>query len=225
MVILRELDNFIKQSLKTMAESVTSEPEDIPGLSSYLPDSDDRDYMPSNAGDAFEETGTSSDRESGREVGADKDSEDAGVEAVLRKSVVTNKQIGPVKPTPPQGPGKGPHGRATGPDDGNKQGARINTAAINFRSFVQSGKKGLEYHFAITAKEDCEGAIRIVAVGDDGSYPIDIGSVTDAKTGKSYETGDSLIKGLAIEDGKTIKLIVRLASERKYALGIETYEG
>lgn len=225
MVVLRELDNFIKQSLKTMAESTTSEPEDIPGLSSYLPDSDDRDYMPSNAGDALEETGTASAQESGREVGADKDSEDAGVETVLRKSIVTNKQPGPVKPTPPQGPGKGPRGRATGPDDGSKEGARINTAAISFRSFMQSGKKGIEYHFAITAKDDCEGAIRIVAVGDDGSYPVDLAAVTDAKTGKGYEVGDSMIKGLKIEDGKTVKLVVRLASDRKYALGIETYEG
>jgi hypothetical protein len=224
-VVLRELDGFIKQSLKTMAESVTSEPEDIPGLSNYLPDTDERDYVPSNSGDALEETGTSTDEESGREIGADRESEDAGVETILRKSIVTNKQAGPVRPTPPQGPGKGPQGRGTGPEGGNTEGVRIKTSSISFRSFVQNGKKGLEYHFAITGKEDCEGAIRIVAVGDDGSYPVELDSVTDPKSGKNYKIGDSLITGLKIQEGKTVKLAVQLASERKYALGIETYEG
>ncbi len=225
MVVLRELDSFIKKSLKTMAESVTSEPEDIPGLSSYLPDSDERDYMPSNSGDALEETGTASEQESGREIGAEKSSEADGVESVLRKSTVTNKQRGLVEPTPPQGPGKGPRGRSTGPDSGKKEGTRINTSAISFRSFVQNGKDGIEYHLAITAIQDCEGAIRLIAVGDDGNYPIDLISAREAKTGKNYETGDSMIKGLKIEDGATVKLAVRLASDRKYALGIEAYEG
>ncbi len=222
---LRELDDFIKQSLKTMAESSTSEPEDIPGLSSYLPDSDNRDYLPSSAGDVLEETGTSSNQESGREIGADKSSEGNGSDAVLRKGVVTNKQQGAVKATPPQGPGKGPRGRATGSEGGEQQGARINTSAIGFRSFIQRGKKGLEYHFAITAKEDCEGAIRIVAVGDDGSYPAELASAVDARSGESYEIGDSMIKGLKLKSGETIKLAVGLKSGRKYALGIETYEG
>lgn len=225
MVALRELDGFVKQSLKAMAESLTSEPEDIPGLSNYLPDNDDRDYLPSNSGDALEEAGLSTDQESGREIGADKNSEDVGVETVVRKSIVTNKQQAPVKPTRPQGPGKGPHGRPTGPEDGGKDGARIKTSSISFRSFVQNGKKGLEYQFAITAREDCEGGVRIVAIGDDGSYLADLESAADAKSGKRYEVGDSMIKGLKIKDGETARLAVRLSSDKKYALGIETYEG
>ncbi len=223
-IILREMDAFINQSLKTMAESVTTEPEDIPGLNSYLPDSDEHDYSAQNLGDLFEETGTSTDQESGREIGIDRSSEDAGVDIILRKSTVTNKQLGLVKPKDPDEGGKGTHGRPTGPDEGEEEGVRIKTSSINFRSFVQNKKDGIEYHFAITGKEDCEGAIRIVAVGDDGSYHIELGSVADLKSGKSYETGDSLIKGLKIENGKTVKLAVRLASNRKYALGIETYE-
>lgn len=222
---LRELDDFIKQSLRTMAESITSEPEDIPGLSNYLPDSDSRDYMPASSGDALEETGTSGSQESGREVGADKNSEGTDSESVIRKGIVTNKQQGPVKHTPPQGPGKGPHGRPTGTEGGDQIGVRINTSSISFRSFIQISKKGLEYHFAINAKEDCEGAIRIVAVGDDGNYPAEIVSASDAESGKNYETADSMIKGLKMKSGETLKLAVRLSSGKKYALGIETYEG
>ena len=34
-----------------------------------------------------------------------------------------------------------------------------------------------------------------------------------------------MIKGLAIENGKAVRLAVRLASSKKYTLGIESYEG
>lgn len=222
-VALRELDHFIKQSLKSMSESLNSEPQDIPGLDKYLPDSEDRDYLPSHEGEALEETGLSTDEESGREIGADREPAFADTDSIIRKSIVTNKQLGKVEPTHPTGPGKGPHGRVTGPD-GKKEGVRINTSAISFRSFVQSGKTGLEYHLAITGREDCEGAIRLIAMGDDGSYPVELESAIDTKTGKIYEIGESMIRGLVTESGKTIKLAVRLSSAKKYALGIENYE-
>jgi len=34
-----------------------------------------------------------------------------------------------------------------------------------------------------------------------------------------------MIKGLSIKNGQTIRLAVRLESRKKYALGIESYEG
>ncbi|MFA7302764.1 MAG: hypothetical protein WC030_03390 [Candidatus Paceibacterota bacterium] len=222
---LRELDIFMKKSLKSMGESLTSEPQDIPGLDRYLPDSEERDYLPSNVGEAMEETGHSTNEESGREVGAEREGLSGEIETVVRKSIVTNKQPGPVAPTPPAGPGKGPHGRPTGPGGEEKEGVRINTSSVSFRSFVQNGKDGLEYVLAITGREDCEGAIRLVAVGDDGSYPVELESAKDAKSGESYETGDSLIKGLKIGKGEPVKLAVRLSSSKKYTLGIENYEG
>lgn len=222
---LRELDAFVKQSLKTMAESLTSEPEDIPGLDRYLPDSEERDYMPSEAGEALEETGMSTGEESGREIGAERDADTADTGTVIRKSIVTNKQQDKIAHVPPEGPGNGTRGRATGPKDGTDDGVRIKTSSISFRSFVHDAKEGMEYRLAITGHEDCEGAIRIVAVGDDGSYPVDIVSAKDVKTGKAQETGDSLIKDLIIKAGETLKLAVKLPSANKYALGIETYEG
>jgi hypothetical protein len=225
MVVLRELDGFVKQSLKTMAESLTSEPEDIPGLNRYLPDSEERDYLPSEVGEAFEETGLSTEEESGREIGAEKESDSVVAGAVTRKGIVTNKQVGTVKSEPPEGPGHGERGRSTGPQEGKKEGVRIKTSSINFRSFVQNGKGRLEYHLALTGREDCEGGIRLVAVGDDGSYPVDIESATDLKSGKRYEIMNSLINGLAIKEGETVKVTVMLASDKKYALGVETYEG
>ncbi len=222
---LRELDLFIKQSLKTMAESLTSEPEDIPGLDRYLPDSEERDYMPSDGSEALEETGMSTGIESGREIGADRDADIADTSSVTRKSIVTNKQQDKVIHVPPEGPGSGTRSRETGAKSGTDDGMRIKTSSISFRSFVHDSKNGMEYRLAITGHEDCEGSIRIVAVGDDGSYPVDIVSAKDVKSGKVYEIGDSIIKGLIVKVGETLKLAVKLPSANKYALGIETYEG
>ena len=77
----------------------------------------------------------------------------------------------------------------------------------------------------VTGRDDCEGAIRLVAVGDDGNYPVDIESAVDIASGKNYKVGDSMIKDLSVKNGESLKLAVRLASKKKYALGIENYEG
>ncbi len=223
MVALRELDMFIKQSLKTMADSQTSEPEDIPGLDRYLPDNEERDYLPSENGEALEETGLSSGEESSREIGADKeDFAETGI--VARKGIVTSKHQDKIILTPPEG-GSGTVGRGAGFEKGEKEGMRIKTSLINFRSFVQNKKGIVEYHLAITGRENCEGAINLVAVGDDGIYAVSIESVSDLKSGKQVDFAQSLIKDLIIKTGETVKLAVRLSSDSKYALGIETYEG
>lgn len=221
--IMRELDTFVKLSLKSMAESITSEPQDIPGLSAYLPDSDERDYLPSAHGDDLEESGTSSDKESGREIGKES-SGSAPVEKVTRKGFVTNKQAGGVVVDHPTSGGSGTGRRSGGVNPGDVKGNRINTMLISFRSFVQRTEDGYEYHFAITGKENCSGSLRIVAVGDDGNYPVAIESVLNADTGQPCEVSDSSITGLDIQEGKTSRFIVRLSHGRKYALGIESYE-
>ena len=222
---LGELDAFIKESLRSMGEAITSEPQDIPGLDRYLPDNEERSYLPESGAEPVDQTELNAEEETGREIGAEKDFTSTDIETVIRKGIVTTKEKKLVEPTPPQGPGRGPHGRATGPEDGNKEGMRIKTSAISFRSFAQETEDGFEYHFAITGREDCEGAIKLVAIGDDGSYPTELKSAVDAKSGKIYEIGESMIKGLSVENGKTVKLIVRLVSPKKYALGIENYEG
>jgi len=222
---LRELDDFIKQSLKSMGEAITSEPQDIPGLDRYLPDSEDRDYIPQQGTGPIDPTEMFSQEETGREIGALKESSLAEIEKIIRKGIVTNKQTGKVKPMHPEGLGEGPHGRPTGLESGDKEGIRIKTSSISFRSFVQKANSSIEYHFIITGKEDCEGAIRLVAVGDDGNYPADLKSAVDTSSGKHYEIADSMIRGLSIKNGETTRIVVLLASKKKYALGIENYEG
>ncbi len=224
---LRELEDFVKQSLKSMGEAVTSEPQDIPGLDRYLPDSEDRDYTPQEGAAPLSPTEMFSEEETGREVGAAKELSPAEVESVLRRAVIVKS------PAAGQGSGRGgknesnsgdSQGSTGGQEEGEGEGERIRTADINFRSFVQNTKDGLEYRFIINGRENCQGAVRLVAVGDDGSYPVDVKSAVDLDSKNEYAVSGSMIKGLSVASGQTVRLAVKLQSKKKYALGIENYE-
>ncbi|MBI1953423.1 MAG: hypothetical protein HYS41_04790 [Candidatus Omnitrophica bacterium] len=220
---LRELDHFIRSSLKSMGEAVSGELQDIPGLDRYLPDSDDRDPAFPGGPDAFEPSELATSEETGREVGAAGEPAEGSVDGVPRRAVVVTSPAGGGRhrkgkkrlrpsPTPPPGEEKG-------------EGKRIRTSDIRFRSFVQRDGGGIEYRVLITGREPCEGDMHLVAVGDDGSYAADVESAVDADTRAPYPVSGPAIRGLAVGKGETIKLIVRLASNKKYALGIEAYEG
>ncbi len=223
---LQELEGFIKESLKGMNEAITSAPEDIPGLDRYLPESEERESLGKTDAlprDKTEKTGT---EESGREVGSVQEPAPVTIDTVVRKGVVTSRQMGSVKPGTSEGSGGSSRkGVPTGGAPGDKKGVRIKTSNISFRSFVQKEKTGFVYHFILTGRESCEGAIKIVAVGDDSNYTVQLHEATDAQTGKQYKIEESLITGLSIESGKSLRLAVTIPSKKKYALGIENYEG
>lgn len=227
---LKEIDEFIRESLRSMGEVLSSEPQDIPGLDRYLPDSEDRDYDAENDSTPMDPSESFGDQESGREVGAEREPKTEKAEPVARKA--------PIVKTPATGFGgsRGESNDGTGGDDagddgtsgedeGEGSGERIRTPDISFRSFVQKSKGALEYHFVITGRENCKGAIRVIAIGDDGSYPVDVQSATDSSSKKRFDINGSLIKGISVKSGRTVRLAVKLQSKQKYALGIENYEG
>lgn len=226
-----ELDSFIKDNLRGMGQILSSEPQDIPGLDRYLPDSEERDYlsesneMPTHPTDAID------DDESGREIGAIQEPSNQDVEKVIRKvsvkSAISGKGSDSGGRLEPIHDGLGEGGGIFGGGDGegNNQGKRIKTADVSFRSFAQKTKQGIEYHFVITGRENCDGMVRIVAVGDDGNYPVDLDNARDVDSKKELEISGSFIKGLSIKKGDTIRLSVTLKSKKKYALAIEKYEG
>lgn len=223
-----ELDAFIKENLRSMGQITTSEPQDIPGLDRYLPDSEERDYLSESGERPAHPTDSSENEESGREVGATKEPAEPEVESVLRKVSVKSPAIGsgsgPGGGNPNKTGGGSGEGSSGGDEEGDNQGKRIRTADVSFRSFAQKTKQGIEYHFIISGRENCDGSIRIVAVGDDGNYPIELASARDNDSKKELEISGSFIKGLAIGKGKTIRLAVTLKSKKKYALAIENYE-
>lgn len=224
-IALHELDSFIRDSLKSMGEAVTSEPQDIPGLDRYLPDSEDRDFISEPGVGVVDLTELSGQEESGREVGVAKESSEVAIEKIIRRGVVTNRQAGKIRPMLPDGRGKGSHGKPVGIEAGEKDGSRIKTSSIGFRSFAQKTKRGPEYHLMITGRANCEGAIKLMSVGDDGNYPVELDYAINIDSGKHYEIANSMIRGLAVKSGETVRIAVGISSKKKYALGIENYEG
>ena len=212
-----------------MGQISNSEPQDIPGLDRYLPDSDERDYLSDSKDMPTHPTDSSENEESSKEVGAIKEPTPAGVEGILRKVTVKSPAIGsgsiPGGGESNKTTGGNNEGSGGGEEEGDRQGKRIRTADVSFRSFVQKTKQGIEYHFVILGREDCDGSIRIVAVGDDGNYSADLANARDLDSKNELEISGAFIKGLSIGKGKIIRLAVSLKSRKKYALAIENYEG
>lgn len=226
---LRKMELFIKESLRSLNETTDTEPEEIPDLDRYLPDSDDKEDKVSDGGKAFEKTDKSDSEETAQEIGTSKESTELEIDSILKRSImVKSPSIDIGNGDLPGGRNKGrggePRGGIGGEDSGEREGERIRTSDIGFRSFVQKTKSGLEYRFIINALEDSKGAIKLVAVGDDGSYPVEIKNARDLDSNSAFEINGSIIKGLNIPKGHTIRLGVALVYEKKYAIGIERYE-
>ncbi|MBI4427241.1 MAG: hypothetical protein HY569_02050 [Candidatus Magasanikbacteria bacterium] len=225
--VIRELEGFIRQSLKSMSAMFSIPPQDIPGLDRYLPDSDEKDSVDRQETESVEETDLSGEQETWRQIGATKEPEALETEKVVRKGIVTNKQSAKIiAGTTPGGFGNGGgmNSKPIGTEEGETAGSRIKTSNINFRSFVQKIKDDLEYHFAIAGREDCEGGIKIITIGDDSAYPAEILSARNLDSKEIYQSEGPLIGGLKIKRGETLRLAVKLGSKKKYALGIESYE-
>ena len=221
---LRELESFVRESLRSLAETLSSAPEDIPGLDRYLPDREDRDYMPADATEAMDETELTRQDETAQEVGAERPNTTSAVESVTRSGIVTTKKAGKVRAKHPNGTGATTKpGRPTGPAGGDVDGVRINTSSVSFRSFVRRGDDERAYNVILHALEDCEGAIRLVSVGDDGDFPLEIHSVIDAESGTAIDARSSLIPGVKLKKGGVAKLIVRSSEALKCSIGLEAY--
>ncbi len=225
---LRELDQFVKDSLRGLGETVTSEPEDIAGLSQYLPDSEDREAAMQGKG--LEPSDKSGKEETGRQVGATQDPASSPMDNPIRRSSVVRSpaDVGDEPGGIRGGRGGTGGGKKKGGDEGKHgkgdDGDRINTADIFFRSFMQKAGDEVEYHFVIKTKENCEGSIRLIAIGDDNDYPAEIKSAVNTASKKAYQVDGSLIKGLSLKKGETVRLVAKLLSAKKYVLGIENHE-
>lgn len=222
---LKELNDFIKESLRSMGEESSSEPQDIPGLKDYLPSSGEKDDSLQTKTASTEPTELEVEEETGREIGATKPPQDARVEkshvavTVVKAGRVTKpKKLGSKK-----GKGGGAKPALGGPGD--DMGQRILTSDIDFRSFVPNSGNATEYRLIIKAHENCEGAIKLVAVGDDVNYPLGIRSARNADTGKTCDVSGPFIKGLSIKQGETLRLAFSVDLREKLTIGIENYEG
>lgn len=226
--ISKELNDWVRGSLKELAGTGGNEPEDIPGVSEYLPELDERDDMKPYYGGDGQPTYKGSEDETPLEVGATRNEQPYNPVVVKQPRPVTMV-------TPDSGPGDAePKERGDTPTKTNNGGnadpdtdgdlPRIKTSSIIFkaREIVKDGER--LYQAVINPLEDSNGSIRIMAVGDDNDYPIEIGSV-NSENGDEYSVDGSFVKGLQLIKNQRLKLHIRLKRHKRYALGVETNEG
>jgi hypothetical protein len=227
--IISEINEWIRGVLQEMAAQEGGDPEDIPELDKFLPfDEDSEKQMQSNK-NRKQPSGDIQADESPIEVGAEREEiEDEIEEFVRRPSGMRNLASGGIGAGDNRGDGSGSDG-GTGTAGGDKPViARVNTSSLKFRTiYAGSNNNDSEYCLVVEPLADQEGAINIVAVGDDAAvYGVPILSARDWESDKKgYKIKGSFIEGLQLKKGKSIKIRLTIKSRSRYALGIENYEG
>ncbi len=221
--ITKEYLDFIRSSLKDMADDKGTEPEDIPELSKWLPEDDEErdDETPYLGGEPTEEH---SDTETAREVGVENEKEETKVNPVRQREVpmVQTSGTGDQEPkTPPNPkPGHGGGGGVTVDPDEKGNIPHLDVDSIRFRAREIRRNGDRVYQSVITSSITQYGSLRLMAIGDDQSYPIDIAEVVD-EMGREIDFDGATIKGLNLEDSQSVKLFITLKHKKRYALGVE----
>ena len=223
--IYKEFRDWIKESLKQLSTGRDIADEEIPGISNYLPlpedEKEDEQYDPKSP----EDTSSPEDLESDREVG--KTLEGAPTQPEWRRiegKVPVVKEVGPgLEPTQPPrtGPKSAGHTDSNQPT-GNESGEipKINPANVCLRSreVYKNGKR--IYRAVLSSQNHEQGAIRLIAIGDDETrYPLDISRITD-NLGNELPMRAGYLTDLDIQPGQPVCLMVELRNDRRCIIGV-----
>jgi hypothetical protein len=217
-IIVKEYQDWIRDSLRSMATDDESEPDDIPELSTWLPNEEDRDDESPYLGNEGEPA--NNEIESADEKGTEQ-------EPAKPSRPEFKRRIAPVVSGFAKGEGGGKRFGKGGGSGGTKINPdesgliqRISPDMISFKAREVS-RNGLRYYqIVINAKEDVEGAVKIVAIGDDHNYPLQLEEVED-EHGNAFSIKDACIRGIRLDANESVKLFIKLHRARRYAIGVE----
>lgn len=218
--IIRELNEFIKGSLRSLAEDTDNQPEEIPELNFYLPEEDDL-----NSGSGAEgilAVGTAP-PESASETGAVHPETIAPQTRRPEKKLAIIKKVGLGGDKSTERTGTGTASGKKGSVDPSTDGKfpHINLSNIKFRARQIHRQVKILYQTVITPLADDFGSLKITAVGEDARYPIEMLSVESAD-GTHVDFDGSLIKDLKLVKDEPVRLFITLSSKKKYAIGVGT---
>lgn len=220
----KEINDWIRDTLREMDNVDKGEPEDIPELDRFLPYEDEAVLSNGNTNmqyysDPFLE-------ESSEEVGAERNETEDEVEDFIQRPHIVKRTSGD------EGGSSGARGEGVGGKVGKGSGTGkgdsvtlINTTDLRFRIISLKKNNKIEYCLIINSLSDQKGAINIVGVGDDANYPIPIAYAKSWDEKMQYNTSSSYITNLELHKGEKQKIRIGLSSNKKYALGLENYEG
>lgn len=220
--VYEEMVTWIRKMLKSMAEDKEIEPEDIPELSQWLPEAEERDDTNPFLGTVGDPAEEKNDAETAREVGAEKESEQADTKSVRQREVSLTKGFARGGSDTPLGTKDTKNKTHTATVNTEESGnvPRINPANIRFRAREISRDGQRIYQAVITSSGDEAGAVKLMAIGDDSNYPVEIGKVENAD-GSAIGFNGALIKDLTLKPNEPVKLFITLKQQKRYALGVE----
>ncbi len=221
--INKELRDFIRNALKSVAENEDLNPEDIPDLSKYLPEIEERDDLNPYLGEFGEASNSSTKLETGHEIGATGEGTHTAPPIVRKREVEIIQSFASGETTDePPAPGRNKTSGSPGVDT-TQEGAieKVNTTGLQFRTreVKRDGKR--MYRANITSPETQTGTIKIVAKGDDADYPVEIAEVRDS-AGEALKSNGAYVE-LHLTENQPLLLYIELAHQRRYTLGVESY--
>lgn len=219
-----ELNKFLRETLRSFNPYTDTQPEDIPELGKYLPDIEERDDLATFANAFGENTNETTSAESPREVGSitpplgsrPKMPSNQNLTIVHAARGSDSSRLGIANRT------NATHNDAASDEEGGNL-PRIDTSSFTFRSFATKRAGELEYHVVLNPNKDTTGAIKLMAVGEDSDYPVEIRSATDGE-GNPITIKGAFVSDIELTKGQPRKLILKLNSRRRYALGVEAHE-
>ena len=172
-----------------------------------------------------DDTDTTSEEESPREVGSEEKMKISKPKLPQTQDLtVVDSPSGGKKLKPKENEGHGGGKGGGGGGDGDTTVPAIDTSSFSFRSFATKGKDGAtEYIIMLHPSKDTRGYITILAIGEDSDYPVMIDSAID-EDGNKLDISESDIKGLVLKKNIRKKISIRLQSNRRYALGVQSRE-
>lgn len=220
--IIKEYQEWIKVSLRKLAEQFVTEPEDIPDLSKWLPEIDERDDLKSFTGTFGERTDEVRDEESPVEVGAQQPKEEFDTITGQKREINLTQHFDRGDGATPKGTVNRKNKEKNAKIDVATPGAlpRINSAEIRFRArevFIDGVRK---YRIILTSETEQTGSVRLLAVGDDSDFPLEIKEVVDSN-GNLVNFKNSEVNKIELAANQPTMLLVELINQNRYSLGVE----
>lgn len=221
--IMRVLNAWIRDKLKSMSTVANTEPEDIPDLSRYLPQNERRD----------DQTGRTTGKDRTRDQRADEsgsESEMANLDGGGQRLEPAKRELSPVKPPTPGGSSGGGAASSSGKKKKKstgkppKSGEGTTTTLLDpdrfvFRSREVTDNGRRRYQATIHPDATQTGALALIAVGDVGEHGLPVASaISDG--GKEYSVKGSMIHNVELFEGVPLRLLITLESSRRYTLGV-----
>lgn len=220
-IVIKEIENWIRECLRELNTSEETDTSAIPGLEKYFQLPEDQDYE----GDienyfAGVYSGKETDTETSKEIDKkNKSKPSVGVrhtEQVINTTIISGggdqkrKRQGKLRVTAGNGVG-----------GGDKPGGlkSISEIACGKRCFLlKKLTDECEYCIILNPEEDFEGNIKISGAGEDSEYNMELLEAKDAETNEPYSIKSPYILDVVLSRNNRKKIYARIKSKNKNSL-------